>query len=240
MPNRPGNYENPRPELAQELKERLTAWRGRMLHAPLPRISPLPSISGRLWDICRPLFQVGMLVNPKEIDLLLEAIRNISGERSESKRETTEGRLVSIIRELTERQGAAGFLEWSIKTAEILRAFNEDRAEDRHVSAQWIGKKLKSMSLRHRTVHGRSEILLSRQEYRTLLEQYGGDGWESANPTETLPEKTTEFPWDTGVGGSGRVSPEVRAYPPDEQELFEEKAALSSVRNRHEPGRGGK
>jgi len=225
MPNRPGYYENPRPELAQELKERLTAWRGRRLHAPLPRISPISSIRGRLWDICRPLFQVGMLVNPQEIDLLLEAIHAIAGERSESKRETTEGRLVSILRELTDRQGAACFLNWSIKTAKIHKAFNEDRAEDHHVSAQWIGKKLKSMSLRHRTVNGRSEILLSRQEYQTLLEQYGGDGWESANPTETLPEKTTEIQMDAGVVGSGRVSAQVREYPRDDQELFEEKAA---------------
>jgi hypothetical protein len=31
MPNKPGDYENPIPEKAQELKERLTAWRARII-----------------------------------------------------------------------------------------------------------------------------------------------------------------------------------------------------------------
>ena len=51
MPNRPGNYENPRPELGQEMKERLTAWRAKHLFTQFPDIEPIEGISGRLWDI---------------------------------------------------------------------------------------------------------------------------------------------------------------------------------------------
>ena len=174
MPNRPGNYENPRLELALELRERLTAWRAKHLQAPLPCLEPPAGISGRLWDISRPLFQVGQLVNPEGRELLLRAILDIAGERSESKRETTEGHLVGIIRELTGEQGCEGLTEWTLKASDILRKFNENRPEDRKVSGQWIGKKLKSMSLAHRTVNGRSEILLTRQDYQALLDQYGG------------------------------------------------------------------
>lgn len=64
MPNMPGDYENPKPEYALELKARLTAWRAKNLFVPLPEISPIQGISGRLWDISRPLFQVARLINP--------------------------------------------------------------------------------------------------------------------------------------------------------------------------------
>ena len=206
MPNRPGNYENPRPEYAQELKERLTAWRGKTLRKSLPEILPVEGISGRLWDICRPLLQIGKLVNPDGGNLLLEAILNIAGERDASKRETTEGHLVAIIQELTGQKGAERFAEWSIKVSDILRAFNENRTEDRHVTPQWIGRKLKSMSLTHRAVQGRSEILLSSQEYRTLLEQYGCGPRTSTLPNQTLPGRTPGYQLDTGIVGSCRVS----------------------------------
>jgi len=47
MPNRPGNYENPRPELALELKERLTAWRAKHYDKNIPDMKPIEGISGR-------------------------------------------------------------------------------------------------------------------------------------------------------------------------------------------------
>jgi hypothetical protein len=50
MPNRPGNYENPRPELALELKERLTAWRAKHLCTTFTDMAPIEGIAGRLWD----------------------------------------------------------------------------------------------------------------------------------------------------------------------------------------------
>jgi len=229
MPNRPGNYENPRLELAQELRERLTAWRAKHLHAALPCLTPPDGISGRLWDISRPMLQVGQLVNLEGSSQLIKAILDIAGERNESKRETTEGRLVGIIRELTGEQGYQDLPEWTLKTADILRKFNEDRPEDRHVSAQWIGRKLKSMSLRHRTVNGRSEICLMASEYLTILDQYGCISRESTveepNPTQTLPEKKQQSFDVMGVVGSSRVSGQTWE---DEawQEYFEERAAI--------------
>ena len=240
MPNRPGNYENPRLELALELRERLTAWRAKHLNAPLPCLEPPEGISGRLWDISRPLFQVGQLVHPDGEKMLLSAILDIAGERSDSKRETTEGKLVGILRELTGEQGCEELPEWTLKMSDILHKFNEDRPEDKHVSPQWLGRKLKSMSLRHRTVQGRSEICLVASEYLTLLDQYGVFGRElqedGGNPTETLPKKDMEYPIDTGVVGSSRVSPEpwgeVYETAPgpwedeDRRDFYEEKAAI--------------
>lgn len=214
MPNRPGDYENPRPELALELKERLTAWRGRMMATTLPSPPPpFPGISGRLWDISCPLFLVNQYVQPSDLETLYQAILAIAGERCDSRRETIEGRLVAIIRELIGEKGLEWMDEWEFKTSEILRKYNENRPVDKHVTPQWIGRKLQSMSIQHRTIKGRSEILLTAREYRTLLDQYGLQQNDSlpnrSNPTNSLPEKDDEYQLDMGVVGSGRVSERV-------------------------------
>lgn len=195
MPNRPGNYENPRPELALEYKERLTAWRAKNLTTKFTNLQPIEGISGRLWDITKPLFLISTILKKQTIPLLA-AIKAISGERSESKQETLEGRLVSIIKEITDENNSANYREWSIKVNAIRNKFNEGRADDKQVSPQWIGKRLKSMSLNNRHINGYSEILLTQQEYTTLLEQYGLAGRESKQGSQlsnnSLPEKHEE------------------------------------------------
>lgn len=211
MPNRPGHYDNPRPELALPLKERLTAWRGRMMRKQLPAPPPpFPGITGRLWDITYPLFLVGQHVNPGGQETLYQAILAIAGDRADAQRGTIEGRLVGIIRELTGEKGLDWMDEWELKTAEILRKYNENRPEDKHVTAQWIGQRLGKMSLRRRTVNGRSEILLTQGEYQALLDQYGHQVSETlpngANPTKTLPERTEQNQQDVGLVGFSRVS----------------------------------
>ncbi len=187
MPNRPGNYENPRPELGLELKERLTAWRAKHLFTAFADIEPIEGISGRLWDITKPLFFVNSLL-PVDFRILEESILAIAGEKDESRKDSIEGRLVAIIKEITSEFGLDRFEEWSIKTGEIRKRYNEGRPEDRHVSSSWVGKRLKSMSFHNRIVHGYSEIKITSDEYKTMLKQYGG----SSIPTHRLPEKTEQ------------------------------------------------
>jgi hypothetical protein len=210
MPNLPGNYENPHPATALELKARLTAWRGKHLSTELPEMEPVEGISGRLWDISKSLFLVNTLLDT-DSNLLKEAILSISGERSESKQDSVEGRLVAIIKEITDEQALDHCADWYIRTSEIVKRFNEDRPDDKHVSPQWIGKKLKSMSIRHRTVIGRSEIQLTIREYTTLLDQYGFNSRESQNPTDTLQDKEEHIQLYTADVGSCRVSQQGRA-----------------------------
>jgi len=172
MPNLPGSYENPHPDNAQELKARLTAWRGRHLHTNLPEMDPLEGISGRLCDIAKSLFLVNTLL-AVETNTLKDAIISIAGERSESNQDSIEGRLVAIIRDITAEEGLYRFADINIKTSAILKILNEDRPADKQITPQWIGRKLKSMSIRHRTINGRAEIVLTISEYKTLLDQYG-------------------------------------------------------------------
>lgn len=173
MENRPGNFENPKPEYALELKARLTALRAKNLLIKLPEIESIEGISGRLYDITRPLFQVGRLINPEDGILLEAGILRIAGSKNTNSRETTEGRIVEIIHELSKEKGLCELLEWPLKTSEITDRFNENRPADRCVSPAWMGNKLTSLSLRKRQVNGRSEYIITHRDYKTLTAQYG-------------------------------------------------------------------
>jgi len=224
MPNCPGNYKNPRPEFAMSLKERLTAWRAKHLFANFEDMEPIEGIAGRLWDLTKPLFLINSLL-PVEHQTLEDSILAIAGEKDESRKETLEGRLVAIIKEITDENGLGDFLEWTIKTNEIRTRFNEGRLVERHVSPQWIGKRLKKMSINSRSIHGYAEIKITSQEYDTLLRQYGYAGRESSKPTSSLPEKDEEYQKHLGVVGSGRECG--HEYPPfnspEEREFYDEK-----------------
>ncbi|MHB8092609.1 MAG: hypothetical protein ACYDH8_13590 [Syntrophales bacterium] len=225
MPNRPGNYENPRPGLALELKERLTAWRAKHLCITFADMEPIEGISGRLWDITKPMLFVNSLL-PVDHQTLEDSIRAIAGEKDESRKDSLEGRLVAIIKEITDENRLDSFVEWSVKIGDIRTRFNEGRPDDRQVSPQWIGKRLKSMSLSSRSIHGYSEVRMSLPEYEMLLKQYGYSGRESdkesATPANCLPEKTEHNHDDLGVVGSGRQLQQVSFNSPEEREFYYE------------------
>lgn len=229
MPNLPGNYDNPRPEKGQELKERLTAWRARNLNIQLTDIKPIEGLSGRLWDITKPLFLVNGLLRVTH-RILQDAILAIDRERNDSRKDTIEGRLVTIIKEITDEGDLHRFIEWSIKTNDILNNYNRNRPEDKQVSSQWIGKKLKSMSFHNRKINGYSEIKITQNEYETILKQYGFTCRESKNKTNTpnnsLPEKNEQEQTLLRVVESGRESVHEQAnidyQSPVEREIYEE------------------
>lgn len=227
MPNRPGNYENPRLELAMELKERLTAWRVKHLFAEFAEMEPIDGISGRLWDITKPLFLVNSLL-PVDYSILKESILTIAGEKDESRKDTVEGRLVAIIKEITAEFALNIFAEWSIKITEIRRRYNQGKPEDRHVSAQWIGKRLKSMSFHNRIVQGYSEIVITAGEFALLLQQYGYAERVPAKPTDSLPENDEQEQDVLREVESGREPGHVRGpsateyvYKPSTTQLIE-------------------
>ena len=208
MPNIPGDYESPEPILGLELKERLTAWRARHMSRDLLPIAPIGGISGRLWDISKPMLQINALVYPTGREMLVKAILEISDKRTESKQDTTEGRLVGAIKELSEEGGFDDYVKWSLKTYEISKRYYEHRPEDKRFPASWFAKKLISMSIRHRTVRGLSEMLFSSEEYERLLEQYGYSGRgttpDSAPPTLPLPGISPIIQDVSQVVGGGR------------------------------------
>ncbi len=169
MPNKPGDYENPTPEKARELKERLTAWRARVMKKPLPGVETIPGLNGRLWDISKPLLQVCKMVYPQGFDELTNALWEVAGHRIEDKKESIEGRIVSALCELSPPVVPV----WEIKTTTLLEALNKERPDAHKLTPQYVGKKLKAMGVHTRHIHGLSQTLLSRSDFNLLLEQYG-------------------------------------------------------------------
>lgn len=234
MPNHPGNYENPKPEYALELKARLTAWRAKCLAAALPDLAPIDGISGRLWDISKPLFQIARMIGPENEETVETAVLGIAGEKSAEKRETFEGNLVGIIHDLSEESGLSGLPEWSLRTSEIARKYNVERPAGRpEVTVAWIGIRLTSLSLKKRQVNGRSEYIITQADYRNLLAQYGisqrpklaiverpGGNQVSTNP---LPENRSYKQQLTGVVGGCRG---LHDQGGEKAEEFEERAAI--------------
>lgn len=169
MPNKPGNYENPTPEKALELKERLTAWRARVMDMVLPQIETFPGISGRLWDISKPLLQICKLVSPGHLEDLKDALLDVAGTRLDDKRESIEGKIIGIIKDLAPED----LPDWELPTAAILERLNQGRPPDRPLNAQWLGKKLTSMGLSTRKSHGTKIRRIERLTFESLLIQYG-------------------------------------------------------------------
>ena len=149
MPNKPGDYENPTPEKAQELKERLTAWRARVMNKPLPEIDLIQGLNGRLWDISKPLLQVCRLVYSQGFDELKNALLEVAGQRVEDKKESIEGQIIATLQELSPK----GLTEWIIKTSDLLKGLNEERPDTHKLTSQYVGKKLKVMGLHTTDVH---------------------------------------------------------------------------------------
>lgn len=168
MPNKPGDYENPTPEKAQELKERLTAWRARVMDCSLPEVELIKGLDGRLWDISKPLLQLCKLINPGAYEDLKSTLLNVASRRTEDKKDTIEGQILAVINKFSPENTPS----WTIKTSEIVNELNKDRIE-RKFTPQYVGKKLKAMGLHTRHIHGLSEILLNRSDFDVLLEQYG-------------------------------------------------------------------
>ena len=185
MPNKPGDYENPTSQRAQELKERLTAWKARVMDKSLPEIEPIPGLNGRLWDISKPLLQVCKVVCPHVFEGLKDALLEVAGQRIEDMKGSIEGQIITVLDELSPE----GIPEWSIKTSEVLNKLNDSRPEAHKLTSQYLGRKLKAMGLPTKIIMGYSEIRLKKVDFDALLMQYGII--DSLPPEKTLLTSTT-------------------------------------------------
>lgn len=208
MPNMPGNYENPTPDKAQELKERLTAWRARVMNKPLPEIDLIQGLNGRLWDISKPLLQVCKLVYPEGFNELVNALLEVAGQRIEDKKESIEGQIISVLYELSPK----GLTEWRIKTSDLLSKLNDDRPDNYKLSSQYLGRKLRSLGLHtKRSTGGYVQIALNEHDFNLLLGQYIPDAPVCENMVTkvtnvTCPTESRESSSDVIVTSNRKVT----------------------------------
>jgi len=205
MPNKPsGTYEDPKPEKALELKERLTAWRSRVIDNPLPEIGAIERLSGRLWDISKPMLQVCKLVYPEGLATLTKALQDVAMQKSEDKKAGIEGQIIEAINELSSDKKMLP--EWNISQSRVLSLLNESRLEQHQLTPQYLGRKLKAIGLKTRKVHGYAEVQISKSEFEILLTQYGAI--DPIPHAETLPNATTPLDSSTSSIYTGRESAE--------------------------------
>jgi len=204
MPNKPGNYKNPTPELGLELKERLTAWRAKMMLESLPTLDSANGLSGRFGDITKPLLQVCKQVYPQGFEELRTALLEIAGTRIEDKKTSIEGQIVEAFCSLSPKNVGT----WTITTKDLLGVLNKTRNEENRLKPQYLGRKLKALGIHTRHVHGCSESFLDISSFNILLAQYGFESFPVDMCKITLPN-STDSTWPTESRHSaGRIKVE--------------------------------
>jgi hypothetical protein len=191
-PNAPGRYENLTPDMAIELKERLVSWRARHMDCALPDIEPIEGLSGRLWDISRPLLQVCSMVYPGRLHALTDVLLEVAGQRSEEKKASMEGLIVASLDSLSP-DGDETY--WELATADVLKKFNESISEDWKKTPQWLGRRLKALGLETSTKTGHSIIQMNRETLDKLLFQYGFIGTEDVLRNSEKPKEESDVPF---------------------------------------------
>lgn len=185
MPNKPGEYENLTAEMGLPLKDRLTSWRARMMDKRLPHVDAIYGINGRLWDICRPLFQLSALIAPEAYEPMKRVFLEMSGQKVEDKKDTIEGQIIEAIDEIADFDGD---LPTEIPVEDIRKQVNKGKIDRYHISPQKLGKRLQSLGIKTKSVNGYSRAVLTEPALILLLEQYG---LLDPLPEETPPLATT-------------------------------------------------
>lgn len=170
MPNMPGQYENLTQGMGDGLKERLIAWRAHMMDKELSDIDLVAGISGRLWDITKPLFQLCELIKPSVREPMRQMLLEMVGQKAEDKKESIEGRIVAAIDQIADFDEEH---EEVIPVSDILSVLNLGKSDRYQMSPQKLGKRIKSLSLRTNHVRGYSNLYVTENELNLLKEQYG-------------------------------------------------------------------
>lgn len=187
MPNKPGRYENLTPAMGLPFRDSLTAFRARMMDKQLPYVEPIPGISGRLWDISEPLFQLAQMIAPIAFEQMKRVLLEMSGQKIEDKKDTIEGQLIAAIAKIARFDGN---LPTEIPVEEIRTQLNLGKPVQYQVSPQKVGKRIQSLSIKTKAVNGRSRAVITIQELNRLKEQYGL--LAPVLPEEPLPLATTD------------------------------------------------
>jgi len=164
MPLKPGRYPQPDPEMGIQLRERLLAFRARMLGTALPE--PELVGSGRWQDISAPLTQLAKLMPAEMLAVLLHALEDMGHIRHEQERESVEAQVARCLAELRHKV-TGGKLE--MKLIRIL--LNEGIPERFQVSPQKVGRVLSAFGFKK--TKNRQYVYWDQGLVDALQSQYG-------------------------------------------------------------------
>jgi len=112
---------------------------------------------------------VAAAVCPHRYEEIVEALVEKARERVEEKRETLEGLIVRALVEISPNPPEA----WEIRVDDILTKVNEALPEQYRKTPQWLGRRLKALSIPGRIIGGYSKVPMNRSTLITLADQYG-------------------------------------------------------------------
>ena len=168
MPNTPGVYQDPDPELGLPLKAQLTGWRFRTMRQPLPDVDKVTGIDGRLWDISKPLLQVCKMLKPARYQELVDFLLELASDKTESQRESIEGKIVQALDALVRRYNTT-----SIAHADVVDYLNSSRPDNDKFKSGYLGLKIKALGIHHSTSAGKSILQVKPEALEILKKQYG-------------------------------------------------------------------
>jgi hypothetical protein len=222
MPSKPGHYKNLDRNEALEMKERLIAWRARVMDKPLPYIEEVEGLSGRFWEITKPLLQVCMLLSPDAVEDLKKVLLEIAGIKLEDKKESIEGKILLTIKNMfPEKQWV-----FEIQVKDLRDILNENYKYDKPLTAPYVGLKLRAIGLQKRILQGRSLIQVTKRELEELCSQYG------ITPEE---EEEEEEEGENNTSQTEKVSPTRTPSTPDIEEPVVSGGGSSENENNSHP-----
>ena len=199
MPETRKKFENDvKPELSLPLKERLVAFRARHLGEKLPDIRK--PARGRLGDILKPLVQIIRFVKPEREGCFLTLVKELETERLIEKADSLEAKILAVVmdHEIAVRKGV-------LPVKIITDFFNHDLPENKRITYQRVGKRLKAMGFKKaRTSNGASAIIWDSDNIDRMKEKYGLK--QTSETSETAEQRTgmTDDTDDTDVLWRGR------------------------------------
>jgi len=177
---------DPSPELGLSFKERLTAWRAKMLSKEI-KLADKPT-KGRLGDILRPLATVVELVIPDKKNEFKELVEILEQERLQEKTMSIEADVIQAIT-VCEDYVENGTLAIS----KIVENVNADRSEKEKLTPQRIGRVIKSLGIKSAKKHGGVKaIFYDENQINNLQVSYGLTPY----PEQTSP-MSPRYPGDT-------------------------------------------
>jgi len=191
MTNMPGSYQDAHPRLALELKERLTAWRAKMMNRSLPDVDQVKGVTGRLWDISKPLLQICKMEAPQTSGYIEAELQEIAKIRASTETEDKDRDILLALRDLAPDQRT----EWKLYTFDVFELVNKHRPDDSPIAVTVVGHRMRDMKIDVRTIRGVSTVFMKRGVLENLLKHHNIDihGKRSINGHDSINEIVAEI-----------------------------------------------
>lgn len=178
---------------AEELRDRLTAFRARNLNKDLP--NPEKIARRRLQEIIEPLHQTLMLVDPsREIDLK-NYVKSTKEMREAEERLSLQGEIIKPIID-SFYDGKLPIEKGMFKLKDVTKVINQQRSENEHLKDRTISRMLKQLGLQSdRASDGLTAFFFKEDNFEKLAERFNVEIIKRT-PTESSEDnEDTEDVW---------------------------------------------